>query len=119
DVLPVSRAQLERSYDEFIADPGQTRGMNSYYRCKDGSQLPFESTRRVLRSGSGWIIAAISRDIRERIAAEQALRRSEERFRSLNALSSDWYWEQDAEFRLTFMSSIEKLGLDPGKYLGL
>ena len=41
--------------------------MNSQYRCKDGSLLPFESTRHVLRSGSGWIIAAISRDIRERI----------------------------------------------------
>jgi len=118
DVLPFGREQLEKSYDEFIADPSHTTGMSSYYRCKDGSTLPFESTRRVLRSGSGWIIAAVSRDIRERVAAEKALHESSERFRSLNALSSDWYWEQDSEFRLTFMSSIEKLGLDPAKYLG-
>jgi diguanylate cyclase (GGDEF)-like protein/PAS domain S-box-containing protein len=79
DVLPFSRQQMERAYDEFIADPTQTRGMQSHYRCKDGSLLPFESTRRVLRSGSGWIIAAISRDIRERIAAEAALRETNAR----------------------------------------
>jgi diguanylate cyclase (GGDEF)-like protein/PAS domain S-box-containing protein len=118
DVLPVSRADLERSYADLVADPANAGGMNSYYRCKDGSRLPFESTRRVLRSGNKWIIAAISRDIRERVAAEQAVQESEARFRSLTALSSDWYWEQDAEFRLTFMSNIEELGLDASQYLG-
>jgi diguanylate cyclase (GGDEF)-like protein/PAS domain S-box-containing protein len=118
DVLPLSREQIAQAYDDLIADPSQSRELKSYYRCKDGSQLPFESTRRVLPSGSGWIIAAISRDIRNRLAAEKALHESEGRFRSLNALSSDWYWEQDSEFRLTFMSSIEKLGLDATKYLG-
>src|SRR5258706_10228282 len=33
--------------------------------------------------------------------AEAALRKSEERFRDLTELSSDWYWEQDADFLLT------------------
>src|SRR5438105_5594860 len=118
DVLPVSREELERAYDQMIADPSTVGGMKSYYRCKDGSRLPFESTRRVLRSGARWVIAAISRDIRERIAADKAVRESEERFRSLTALSSDWYWEQDEQFRLTFMSTIENTGLDAAAYLG-
>ncbi len=50
----------------------------------------------------------------------RTLRESEARFRGLTALSSDWYWEQDAEFRLTFMSSYvgEKTGLDASSYLG-
>ncbi len=49
-----------------------------------------------------------------------SLRRSEERFRKLTELSSDWYWEQDAKFRLTFMSKwlAEKTGLDASAYLG-
>ena len=29
---------------------------------------------------------------------------SEARFRHLTAMSSDWYWEQDAQFRFTYMS---------------
>ena len=50
----------------------------------------------------------------------RSLRQSEARFRSLTQLSSDWYWEQDSEFRLTFMSSHmgERTGLAAADYLG-
>ena len=75
DVLPVSREDLERSYDELIANPAEAdalaRGMKSHYICKDQSLLPFESTRHVLRSGDTTLIAAISRDIRARLAIEE------------------------------------------------
>ncbi len=37
--------------------------------------------------------------------AEEALRESEARFRSLTAMSSDWYWESDAEHRFTQRTS--------------
>lgn len=39
--------------------------------------------------------------IKERTAE---LQKSEDRFRSLTSLSSDWFWEQDAEFRFTSIS---------------
>ena len=38
-------------------------------------------------------------DITERRRAQDSLLASEARFRSLTDLSSDWYWEQDADFR--------------------
>src|SRR5882762_9587174 len=93
EMLPVSRAELESSYDELIADPSLTSGMKTHYRRKDGSLLPFESTRRVLRSGDTYIIAAISRDIRERIAAESALRESNERFDVAVRATNDVIWD--------------------------
>jgi diguanylate cyclase (GGDEF)-like protein/PAS domain S-box-containing protein len=79
DLLPTSREELEKAYDTLIATPSAktgvlTSGMRSHYRCKDGSLLPFESTRRVLRSGDSYIVAAVSRDISERIASEERMR---------------------------------------------
>jgi diguanylate cyclase (GGDEF)-like protein/PAS domain S-box-containing protein len=109
DVLPVCRAQMEKSYAALLAGSAAEGGMNSYYLCKDGSRLPFESTRHILRSGDRWLIAAISRDIRERIATNAALRDSEGRFRALTELSSDGFWEQDAEYRFTSITSKDPL----------
>jgi PAS domain S-box-containing protein len=63
-------------------------------------------------------------DLAQRIteikAAEQALRISEARFRNLTELSSDWYWEQDAQFRFTNMAGqlFEKTGIRIEDHLG-
>jgi len=95
DLLPVSRGELEQAYDELIANPSLNNGMKSYYRCKDGSLLPFESTRRMLRSGDAYIVVAISRDTSERIAAEEALRRSTERFNTAVRATNDVIWDWD------------------------
>jgi diguanylate cyclase (GGDEF)-like protein/PAS domain S-box-containing protein len=58
-------------------------------------------------------------DVTELKETEAALRRSEGRFRDLTELSSDWYWEQDANFRFTQMSSkIYEVSLDAGEHIG-
>jgi PAS domain S-box-containing protein len=44
-------------------------------------------------------------DITERKQTEQILRANEDRFRALTALSSDWFWEQDENFRFVLVSS--------------
>jgi diguanylate cyclase (GGDEF)-like protein/PAS domain S-box-containing protein len=47
------------------------------------------------------LLAGIAGSAVQRKRAQEELRRSEERFRSLSNLSSDWYWEQDAGLRFT------------------
>jgi diguanylate cyclase (GGDEF)-like protein/PAS domain S-box-containing protein len=119
EILPIGRAELEAAYDAQIADPSKAGGLRTYYLCKDGSHLPFESRRQVMKSGDSWLITAISRDIRERIASEQALRDSEERFRSLVALSSDFYWETDAEHRVMHTTRDQKYRPSGDPVIGL
>jgi len=52
--------------------------------------------------------------------AEMAMRASEERFRSLTQLSSDWYWEQDADLRFTAISGnyYEAVGIPTEEFVG-
>jgi len=59
-----------------------------------------------------------------RLAAEEARHASEQRFRDLSALASDWFWEQDAGLRFTYFSAgggelgLAETGLDARLLLG-
>ncbi|MCC7326168.1 MAG: EAL domain-containing protein [Burkholderiales bacterium] len=80
-------------------------------RANDGSWRWIRSRGRVTERdahGRAVRLAGINEDITSRKLTEEKLGRSEARFRSLLALSSDWYWEQDEELRFT-----EVAGTDP------
>ena len=49
-------------------------------------------------------------DITEHKVSQAILQESESRFRGLTELSSDWYWEQDAQFRFTRFDGALKAG---------
>ena len=59
-------------------------------------------------------------DVATRQRTEQALQESEQRFRQLVSMSSDWYWEQDAELRFVNITGGigEKGGVPPERLIG-
>jgi diguanylate cyclase (GGDEF)-like protein/PAS domain S-box-containing protein len=81
--------------------------------------LGTDSIARLLRLAAGQRRTQERLEAAER-AARDELRASETRFRSLTELSSDWYWEQDAQLRFTYLSPgfTERSGGDPARVLG-
>jgi len=76
---------------------------------------------RPRRSSDGTIVwDGLSLDISDRKKAETAIRVSEQRFRDVADVTSDWIWEMDEELRFTYLSDrwAEITGLDPNAVLG-
>ena len=59
-------------------------------------------------------------DLTEERETRRALEWSEQRFRDLVNLSSDWYWEQDRDFRFVHVSAGVQpgIGLAPERFVG-
>ncbi|HEY6864197.1 MAG TPA: EAL domain-containing protein, partial [Burkholderiales bacterium] len=100
EAVGVPREKLAAEYAEMIEGRASAGGMLGHYRRKDGSSFPFESRRQVVRSGEGVLIAAISRDISKRVAAERALRESEARFRTVIGSANEGILVFDREMRI-------------------
>jgi PAS domain S-box-containing protein len=81
---------------------------------------------REARHPDRWLLqitVSVGRQIGQLMArreAEEATRESEERFRSLTELSSDWYWEQDEQHRITVLSKgvAGSLAVPPESMIG-
>ena len=73
------------------------------------------------RAADGHVVnvVGITQDITDRKQAQEALKANEQRFQSLSMISSDWFWEQDAQFRFTDFSGAYSSGFTPlAKSLG-
>ena len=100
----------------FEADPNQY----AEYRARIAKREPFPWFTYRARRGDGspmWIAVTgkpifdergqfqgyygAGRDVTEREDMVVALRRSEERFRALTMLATEWYWETDTHLRVT------------------
>ena len=105
DIFPHDQAAYFQQTDDLALSTG---GPVEYERpyTRDGVTRWTYVRKSVLRRGGGAPqIVLVMTDITERLEAGQALKESEARFRSLTELSSDWYWEQDDEFRFTRFSA--------------
>lgn len=87
---------------------------------KDGSVIDVEVYGSCTEFQGKPAVIGTLLDVTERRLAQAALKESEERFHGLTELTSDWYWEQDANFRFTLMSGgiTATTGIAADNYLG-
>jgi PAS domain S-box-containing protein len=83
------------------------------HRRKDGTVFPVEVRMRPLWREGQLLAVSLDRDITERKRAEDEMRASEERFRTLVQFSFDVYWESDAQHRFIRQEFAEGLADAP------
>lgn len=89
---------------------------------KDGRVIEVDISLTMLHDSDGDISGSICvvRDITERKHMEEALRRSEKRFRQVAENAKEWIWEVDADGCYTYSSPLVEqiLGYTPEEILG-
>ncbi|RPJ63992.1 MAG: PAS domain S-box protein, partial [Dehalococcoidia bacterium] len=79
---------------------------------KDGSIVYFDVSNFPIKNAAGEVIGlrGVTRDVTEKLKAEEALQKSEEKFRMLAENSADAIWTLDTDLKLTYMSpAIKKI----------
>jgi diguanylate cyclase (GGDEF)-like protein/PAS domain S-box-containing protein len=74
-LLAVPRAELEATYDSIIAAGVEAKPLEMQRSRGDGPQVWVELRRHAQRSGDSWVIVTLVRDVTERKAAEEKIRR--------------------------------------------
>ncbi|GAB3482586.1 PAS domain S-box protein [Polaromonas eurypsychrophila] len=103
---PDDRAEDNLQRSRALAGEIETYQREKRYLHKSGSVVWAALTCSLVRDAQGQPLHFISQlqDITERKLAEQLSHANEERFRALVQLSTDWFWEQDENFRFVQIS---------------
>ncbi|MCF8179725.1 MAG: PAS domain S-box protein, partial [Sulfuritalea sp.] len=128
----------ESNFKEFInfVHPDDRKNVSDVLRASYESGSHFELEHRIVVGGQERWISVISewefdtdgrtlrrvgtaQDITESKRAEVALQESQKRFQALSTLSSDWFWQQDEQFRfVSFSGAFAQDFTPPDKSLG-
>jgi diguanylate cyclase (GGDEF)-like protein/PAS domain S-box-containing protein len=119
DVFTPEEARFFQETDDRALQ-GEMVQYERLYRLDGRETWMWTRKTSLTRPDGSRVVLLLLIDVTARRAAEDALKQSEQRFRSLAALSSDWYWEQDSELRFSYISedAAGKTLLPPEKFLG-
>jgi PAS domain S-box-containing protein len=114
------RAFVQDKANSCFADTGRTMRWEARKLRKDGKVLWVRETANAVMLRDRPVLLVACEDVTERRHAEEALRDSEERFRTLVQFSFDVYWETDRQHRFVrqeFGPTVEGAP-PPGSELG-
>ena len=105
DLFPRAQADRIRAQDEAARAGDTVLSYEEEFTTLTGEKRWVVKRKRGvnLPDGTRGVVTALY-DFTAVRQAQTAVRESEARFRQLASLSSDWYWEQDAQFRFTMLS---------------
>jgi PAS domain S-box-containing protein len=117
EATPTALEEIQRALNQ-----GKETQVTLHTSRKDGTRFWSELCITPVRDATGRLtnFIGVQTDISTRIAFEQALRQSEERFRNLVETTSDWVWEVDENAVYTYASPkvFDLLGYKPEEVLG-
>lgn len=99
DIAPNFPPDQWQPFLQRLRDEGHQH-IESIHRRKDGSQYPVEIQISLLQTDGEELICGFAQDISIHRRAEQALRESTERYRSVIETARDGFWVVDMEARL-------------------
>ncbi len=115
DVTPVHLEEIKRQLDE-----GQLMAFESRHRRKDGTVFPVEIRGQAFWEGGRRFFVSLARDITERKLAEEALRESEQRWRSLTEALPQLVWAATPDGSCDYFSTqwTQHTGIQENALLG-
>lgn len=120
-VEPSKRPEIMRLFDELLKNPGTSGVVQVRFQHKDGQWVTVDvRATNLLEDPDVAGIVVNYRDVTEKMKAEEALRQSEEKFRSLIENSNDVISLVGADGNAVFVSpSIKKvMGYDSAERVG-
>jgi diguanylate cyclase (GGDEF)-like protein/PAS domain S-box-containing protein len=106
---PPTQADGQDSYAkaERMMAVAKEQGVNRFewvHTKADGTNFVAEVTLSSIDISDGNVIYCVWRDITDRKHTEEALKKREQHFLALSNISSDWFWQQDEQYRFTEFS---------------